>query len=320
MTGHKIPGVVAAVALHAAWTLFRRRWRRRLTAGEAVLVTGCDSGFGARIVEVLLDKSDATIYAGYVTDEGGKKLSALGERVVPLRMDVTKDSDVAAAFDALKKSGMPLRGVVNNAGIGVYGWCEELTMDRYEKNIDVNLLGSIRVTKSALPLLRMSKGRLVTMGSVGGRFPTAFGSAYVPTKAALNSFQDCVRQEVYRFGVKCSIVEPGFFATGMLHRSAATGEESRVASNGKLNGSASSISSYESYAEKMKRTEGTVIAIERLNGGEKGPDHVVDAVMDGLTAVVPKTHYLCGVDANIVGRLVAFVPSWIIDLVQTYLV
>merc|ERR1740123_596233 len=98
-------------------------------------------------------------------------------------------------------------------------------MDRYEQNLNVNLLGSIRVTKSALPLLRQSRGRLVTMGSLGCRMPSAFGSAYLPTKAGLATFQDCVRQEVYRFGVRCSLVEPGFFATGMLQKAAQIGEE-----------------------------------------------------------------------------------------------
>merc|ERR1719401_3081306 len=97
-------------------------------------------------------------------------------------------------------------------------------MDCYEKIVNINLLGVIRVTKRALPFLRRSKGRLVTMGSLGCRMPSAFGSAYLPSKAGVATFQDCVRQEMYRFGVRCSLVEPGFFATGMLHRSAEIGK------------------------------------------------------------------------------------------------
>merc|ERR1719433_1920461 len=106
-------------------------------------------------------------------------------------MDVTKDADVADALDKVKKSGKMLVGAINNACLGCYGFCESLSMERYEFNLNVNLLGSIRVTKSALPLLRQSRGRLVTMGSVGSRMPLAFGSGYLPTKAALATFQDC---------------------------------------------------------------------------------------------------------------------------------
>eukprot|EP00928_Gymnodinium_smaydae_P042098 TRINITY_DN28402_c0_g1_i1.p1 TRINITY_DN28402_c0_g1~~TRINITY_DN28402_c0_g1_i1.p1 ORF type:complete len:338 (-),score=79.71 TRINITY_DN28402_c0_g1_i1:38-970(-) len=301
----------ALLAAYWCWLALRRRLRRTLDASTAVLVTGCDSGFGLAIVKALLKRTDASVVAGAVTEEGLARLRALDKRVIAVKMDVTSDGDVDSAFEALEKSGKTLAGVVNNAGIGVYGWAEALALERYAANIQINLLGVIRVTKKALPLLRQSKGRLVTMGSLGGRVPSAFGSAYVPTKAAVASFQDCVRQEVYRFGVRCSLVEPGFFATGMLHRAAATGtsdcEERK-----------SILAAYGSYAEKMKRTEASVVAAERLNGGERGAERVVDAVLDALLAHFPRTRYLCGLDANLLARVAPFIPDFAWDLLQTY--
>mmetsp|Transcript_57168 Transcript_57168/g.121563 ORF Transcript_57168/g.121563 Transcript_57168/m.121563 type:complete len:331 (+) Transcript_57168:127-1119(+) len=311
--------------LHLAFCLLRCHLpRRRLDAEDAVLVTGCDSGFGLAIVKTLLLETGATVVAGAVTKEGLERLKKMGGekngngRVVALLLDVTKDEDVKKAIEEIASSGKKLAGVVNNAGIGIYGWCEAMAMETYEKIIQINLVGTIRVTKAALPLLRKSSGRLVTMGSLAGRAPSAFGSAYTPTKAAVASFQDAVRQEVYRFGVYCSLIEPGFFATGMLHRSAELGRKD--ACGAESGEDPAVVAAYGSYSEKMKRTEGSVIASEKLNGGEEGVSWVTDSVLDALTNPWPRTRYLCGFDANLLGRLSFFVPDLLTDLVQTYII
>merc|ERR1712216_76404 len=212
--------VILLAILRAGWALIRRRWRRELTDGECILVTGCDSGFGFIIARAIASHTKATVFAGRVTDEGAQRLRKLGARVEVLQLDVTKDADVDMAVKAVESSGKALCGVINNAGIGCYGWCEALPMKTFEDIISINLIGAIRVTKAFLPFLRRSRGRLITMGSLGARMPSAFGSPYLPTKAAIASFQDCVRQEVLRFGVRCSLIEPGFFATGMYGRAA----------------------------------------------------------------------------------------------------
>merc|ERR1712183_998612 len=99
---------------------------------------------------------------------------------------------------------------------------------------------------------------------------------------------------MYRFGVYCSLVEPGFFATGMLHRAADIGNESATGQDSEL------ARIYgETWSEKMKRSEQAVQATEKANGGEGGVKYVTDAVLDALTAVVPKARYLVGIDANI---------------------
>jgi len=254
--------VGVGILLFVIWRIARPYWRRRPTENEAILVTGCDSGFGFHIAKALVEATDAAVFAGYVTQEGATQLKALGPRVHAIALNVTSDSEVDAAFEAIEKSGKVLMGVVNNAGIGSYGFAEGISMDCYEKIISINLVGVIRVTKRALPFLRRSKGRLVTMGSLGCRMPSAFGSAYIPTKAAVACYQDCVRQETWKFGMRCSLVEPGFFATGMLHRSAVIGESAMKDADDSLK------AAYGSYADKMKRSEGSVKLVEKLNGGE----------------------------------------------------
>jgi len=304
--------LICIVAIVVIWHQLRRRWRRRLTEGEAVLVTGCDSGFGLHAVKGLLEHSDATIFAGYVTQEGKERLAAMGPRVVALPMDVTKNDELKAAFEAVEKAGKPLHGIVNNAALGCYGWCEGLSLETFEKNTNVNFLGAVRVAKLALPLLRKSRGRMVTIGSLGGRMPSAFGSAYIPTKAAVGSFHHCVAQEVFQFGIRCSIIEIGFFATGLLHRAAALGEKACKEAN--LDGV------YMSFSEKMKRSEQAVTGIEKLNGGQAGVDYVIDAIIDALSAKFPKSCYLCGWDAAILGRVGPLLPCWFMMLLQAYIV
>lgn len=308
---------VVCIVVFALWRILRARWCLKLADDKVILVTGCDSGFGFHIVKSLLASTSAHIVAGYITEDGKKALVELGSRVIAVKLDVTNDTDIEAAFDVVSKSGKVLWAVVNNAGIGCYGWVEGLTMDCYEKIFNINYLGTLRVTKRALPILRKNKGRLVCMGSLGCRVPSAFGSAYLPTKAALASFQDCLRQEVWRFGMRCSLVEPGFFATGMLHRSADIGD---TASSKEQTSSGDLTSIYGSWKEKMQRTEASVIAAEKANGGEKGVARVTNAVLDALTTVSPKSRYLIGLDANALGRIGWFIPDWVMDLVQTYLV
>lgn len=309
----------AAALLYVVFRVLRPFWKKKLTENDAVLVTGCDVGFGFHIVRALLKATDATVFAGFVSKDGQKNLQALGPRVVTVALDVTKAEEVEATFAAIEKSGKALAGVVNNAGIGCYGYAEALTMECYEKIISINLVGAIRVTRKALPLLRASKGRLVTMGSIGCRMPSAFGSAYLPSKAGIASYQDCVRQETFRFGMRCSLIEPGFFATGMLHRSAAIGDSaSKAPAAAKVDESISQA--YGSWEEKMKRTEDAVKAVEKLNGGEQGVERVTGAVLDALTTVSPMSRYLVGLDANILGRVGPLIPDWIVDLLQTYVI
>lgn len=301
------------------WTVLRPRWRRLLLAEDIVLVTGCDSGVGLAIVEALLKSTKATVCAGCITQEGLGRLSALGPRVLACMMDVTKDEDVTKTFEAVAASGKTLRGVVNNAGIGCYGICEGLDIEVYKRIMEVNFIGAVRVTKASLPLLRASKGRLISIGSVGGRMPSAFGSAYLPTKAAMANFHDCVRQEMFRFGVRCSLLEIGFIDTGMLQRSALRGQGSCTAEA--LREESEVSQAYGgSFTKKMAAVEGHVRASEGLNGGSTGVAFAAAAALDALETVCPKSNYLVGIDAKFIGCMGPMIPCWIIDYAQTFLV
>ena len=286
----------------------RTKGTQRLQS-SCVVVTGCDYGFG-REIALHLHRMGATVYAGVLSTKSGEKLLAscstadkeANKRFHPIVMDVTKQDDVDQAVKLVRASGLPLQACVNNAGISAFGWAEELPTSTYERNMNVNFLGTVRMTKAFLPLLRKSKGRLINMGSIGARMPSAFGSAYLSTKAAMSSYNDCVRQEVYRFDVMVCLIEPGFFATELL-------------ANGAKAGATKSVPSvYPKYADKMKATQKPIEMLEWLNGSL---DRVTDCVVDGITNQWPLARYTIGYDARLIRHVLSYSPSWVVDMIQT---
>lgn len=193
----------------------------------AFLITGCDSGFGSILLEMLY-KHDANflIFPCCFTEAGITAISSKypdTKRVQPLRVDITSDESVSRLFEAVTRvlgkdpAKHVLYGLVNNAGLLVNpAPTEWLTTEPYERMLNVNLLGVVRVTKTFLPLIRASQGRIVNVTSIAGRVGLAFNAAYCASKFAVAGYSDVLRREMATFGVNVSIIEPGVFAqTGL---------------------------------------------------------------------------------------------------------
>ncbi|XP_074887783.1 D-beta-hydroxybutyrate dehydrogenase, mitochondrial-like isoform X4 [Buteo buteo] len=207
--------------------LLPRRARRALPAeGKAVLITGCDKGFGHALAKRLHAKG-FTVFAGcLLMDENGDGARELknmkSDRMKVLQMDVCSDQEVAQAVDfvkrTLKEPEEGLWGLVNNAGISTFGEVEFSSLDNYKKVADINLWGTVRVTKAFLPLIRRAKGRVVNITSMLGRMASPSRSCYCVSKFGVAAFSDCLRQEMYRWGVRVILIEPSNFvaATGIL--------------------------------------------------------------------------------------------------------
>ncbi|KAG7161490.1 D-beta-hydroxybutyrate dehydrogenase-like 6 [Homarus americanus] len=173
-----------------------------LPAGKAVLVTGCDSGFG-HATALHLDKLGFRVFAGCqfakAGGEGSLRLKREGsERLHVLQIDLTSSEELTQAFEEVKRilpEGEMFWGLVNNAGIARKGAVEWSPMEYYRQAAEVNYFGTIAITKLFLPLIRLSKVPIC--------------SPYVGTKFALEGFSDCLRLEMKQFGVKVCVVEPG---------------------------------------------------------------------------------------------------------------
>ncbi|XP_072713549.1 D-beta-hydroxybutyrate dehydrogenase, mitochondrial-like isoform X1 [Ciconia boyciana] len=297
--------------------LLARLWRRRAAplepAGRAVLITGCDSGFG-HLLALRLHRLGFTVFAGCLCPdgEGARRLQreAAGGRLRVLRLDVTRARDVLAAKE-LVLSHLPERGfwgLVNNAGISTFGETGWLSMEKYEKFADVNLLGSIRTTLAFLPLLRKYKGRIVFMSSIIAYFSLGNG-IYSMTKAAIEKFCDALRLEMKKFGVQVCIIQPGNYARSTKIQPPVSAEEI-----------------WNELSEEEKAVYNKEYVRERVNffnsilsKGSTNGNEVVDAMVDALMSPAPKARYMV---AKLKEKALVFVcalfPTIVMDYILSY--
>ncbi|TQM36818.1 SDR family oxidoreductase [Pseudonocardia cypriaca] len=263
---------------------------------KTVLVTGASTGIG-RATALLLAREGFTVYAGVRKDIDGE---ALGPTVTPIKLDVTDAGQIA---DAVTRIGR-LDALVNNAGIGVTGPVEFVSLDALRWQYEVNVFGQIAVTQAMLPLLRASKGRLVTIGSVGSWITLPFGGPLCSSKHAIRSLNDALRMELEPFGVAAVLVEPGSTHTDAVDkledevepRLAAIGPEGR-----RLYGAA-------------YRTMVTSSLEEERSGSS--PDVVARAVLHALTARKPRARYPVGKKSRLMSTLGRVVPQYTLDALR----
>lgn len=191
--------------------------------GKRVLVSGCDSGIGLRLAQ-RLHAAGYQVLAGCLSTDsrGARELSQLeGEHPVRVfQLDITDDQSVRQAIVQAELEEKGLWGLVNNAGVCVLGEFEWLTLEQVERTINVNLLGTLRLTKACLPFVRRSKGRVVSVSTVIAVSGMPCMAAYCASKVALESFSDCLRLELARHGAHISVVRPGDLVkhTGLMDR------------------------------------------------------------------------------------------------------
>jgi NAD(P)-dependent dehydrogenase (short-subunit alcohol dehydrogenase family) len=209
------------------------------------LVTGATGGFGL-LTALRLAGAGYRVAAGY---RGADKREALSEQaraagvegnMIPVELDVTDEASVsrAVAFAVERLGGIGL--LVNNAGIAVGGYVEDLPLEEWRKQMDTNLIGLVSVTRSVLPhMRRQGRGMIINVSSISGRtgFP-GFGP-YSASKFAVEGLSEALRMEMLPYGVKVVLVEPGSYKTDIwqrgLDRLLAHGENSPYAGRlGKL--------------------------------------------------------------------------------------
>ncbi|XP_075531484.1 short-chain dehydrogenase/reductase family 9C member 7-like [Dermacentor variabilis] len=185
--------------------------------GKAVLITGCDTGFGYALA-TRLSRDGFLVFAGCLDSksEGAKALGKL-RNVTVLQLDITKAEQVDAAFETVQQGlgSRVLWSVVANAGVRNNGLLEWLTMESIIKIFDVNVFGTLRVIKKFLPMLKKSKGRMVVVTSPFGHVTMPMGVPYCMTKCALVSMVDGLRRECRGKGVDFVSIEPIAYKTSI---------------------------------------------------------------------------------------------------------
>ena len=241
---------------------------------RAVLVTGASSGIGRKTTELLAARG-FFVYAGARKQEDLDALAKL-EHVQPLRLDVTEQAEIDAAVATVKAAGRGLWGVVNNAGIGVFGPLIELREEELAQQLDVNVFGPWRVTKAFAPLLIESRGRVATTGSISGIVCWPMGGAYCMSKHAVEAFTDSLAAELAGFGVEVAVVDPGNYRSDI---------EANARERLRAQGWSGEGSRYREAMERMLAGSGDRAQYEE-------PDEVAEAFLEALTDESPKRRYL----------------------------
>jgi NAD(P)-dependent dehydrogenase (short-subunit alcohol dehydrogenase family) len=183
-------------------------------APPLAVVSGASTGIGRATAERLA-ADGFHVLAGVRKQADAERIAAPG--IEPVILDITDDDHIASLVERVTHDpqGRPLRVLVNNAGVGVNAPIEVLTLDDWRHQFDVSVFGQIALTRSLLPTLLSTRGRIVNVTSVGGRVAMASFGAYSAAKFAMEAVSDSLRREVAPFGVTVVKVTPGAVSTNL---------------------------------------------------------------------------------------------------------
>lgn len=181
-------------------------------------ITGASKGLGLGLVKYLLANGQ---FVAATSRKKQELINAVGvdesPKFLPLQVDLTNDNEVEAAIKQASSHFNGLDVVVNNAGYGITGTIEELSMEEVKQNLEINLLATIRVIHYALPFLRKQhSGHIINISSIGG-FAGALGwPIYTAAKFAVLGYTEVLAQDVKELGIKATVIAPGGFRTSFL--------------------------------------------------------------------------------------------------------
>jgi short-subunit dehydrogenase len=268
--------------------------------GKTCLVTGASSGIG-KATALELARAGYIMYG--VARRVDKMEAMRTAGAYTLAMDIKNEADIERVVDTILKEQGRIDALVNNAGIGLHGSSEEVSMEQARNLFEVNLFGTARLTQLVLPHVRQQgEGTIIQVSSIGGEIALPLGGWYYASKHALEAYSDSLRQEMKRFGVRVVIVQPGLIKTEFEDE---TPKELRTIS-GK--------GAYGKLAEAMaKRAETS------LGEGSKAsnPSVVAVTIRKAIETANPKPRYVVGYVAGTLLWLNRHLPTRTFDKMVT---
>ena len=182
-------------------------------------ITGATRGIGREIALSALHSGDNVVATGRKPDEirKGLAIAQADERLLALPLDVTDGGQATAAVAAAVARFSRIDVLVNNAGYGLLGFFETVEADAIAEQYATNVFGTFNVTRAVLPVMRAQRsGHVLNLSSIGGVVGFGGAAAYTSTKFAIEGFSEDLAIDVKPFGIRVTIVEPGFFRTDFL--------------------------------------------------------------------------------------------------------
>lgn len=250
---------------------------------HTVIITGAGTGIGQATVAKLAAQ--------------GSRVFATMRRPQPnhgpdaLSLDVTSDESVAACVAEVMKRTGRIDAIVNNAGIDMVGAAEETSLHEAHALFETNFFGVHRLIQAVLPIMRaQGSGRIVTVGSIAGFLPTPFSAFYSASKHALEGYHDTLAFEVAPFGIRCSLIQPGFIKTEL---------------RGKKAEATTRIDAYASL-----RTKAGASFDDNVRNG-LSPERVAETIRTALDSDKPKARYRVGGEARMLHFVRRYMPEFV---------
>ncbi len=255
---------------------------------KVALVTGSSSGIGFE-TSLLLARSGFYTYASMRNLEKSKDITEIANKEkLPLQiihLDVNDNESVKEAIDKIIKEKNRIDVLVNNAGYGLFGSVEDMTIQEIKAQFETNFFGLVRVTQKILPIMRTGYkgGIIVNISSVGGVMSVPFLSAYNSTKFALEGLSESMAYELEPFGIRVVIIEPGFIRTNIMNSSILAKKSSDV------------NSPYFSFTQKVVNHFNSMV---NDPSASSPPEEVAETILKAITSESPQLRYTVGNDAT----------------------
>lgn len=248
------------------------------------IVTGSSSGIGLETALTLARNG----YFTYATMRNPEKdapiKNALKKENLPIKviqLDVIDGESLKNAIDQVTSEAGRIDVLVNNAGYGLVGALEELSMEEIKAQYETNLFGLVRVIQAVLPTMRKQRsGRILNLSSGAGLFGYPGGSAYVSSKFAVEGLSESMAYELEPFGIRVILIEPGFVQTNFANSMVIAKKAQDPTSP---------------YSKMMQRIAAS--SSELAKSGSSA-DLVANVILDAATNPNPRLRYLVGKDVE----------------------
>ncbi len=241
-------------------------------------VTGASKGLGLALAKKLLEQGYRVVATSRTIQSLHSEIGEQSEHFLPLEVSLTDPENVKSAIAKSIVHFGQLDVIVNNAGYGQIGTLEELSDEEARANFDINVFGTLNVIRNAMTYLRQQRsGHIFNISSIGGysgNFP-GWG-IYCATKFAVAGLTESLAEEIKDFGVKATVVYPGYFRTDFLSKE--------------------SVRTPENVIEEYEAARNSEQAhLDEINGNQPNdPEKGAEAIIKISEEQYPPVHFLLG--------------------------
>ena len=248
---------------------------------KIAIITGSSSGIGFE-TSLILARNGFHTYATMRDTSKASKIQKIANdenlKIVVIELDVDKEESIKSAVQKIVAKNGRVDVLVNNAGWGLFGCLEDISIDELKAQFETNFFGIVRLIQEIAPIMRkQGSGIIVNISSVAGRIGFPASPAYISSKFALEGLSESMRYELDQFGVKTTIIEPGVIKTNFF--------------------SSMKIAEPKPDSPYIETTEKVVSAVKMMAEMGTHQEEVAKTVLKAIEAKEPLPRYIVGTDA-----------------------